>query len=77
MDETTPVEKVKEIARSSKRGLLITLGAIQVAAGATVAIAPHLATVLGPRPFAIAMIVTGVGSAVLAFIRSQLEVDQE
>jgi uncharacterized membrane protein HdeD (DUF308 family) len=71
------LETAKTAVRHGKRSLLLVLGALQVAAGATVAIAPHLATVLGPRPFAIAMIVTGVGSAVLAFVRSQLEADRE
>lgn len=56
----------------NKRTLLLVLGSLQVAAGGITAVAPHLATVLGPRPFAIAMIVTGVGSAVLAFVKTQL-----
>lgn len=59
--------------KRSGRGLLIVLGALQVATGSVVAVAPHLAEVLGPRPFAIAMIVTGIGSAVLGFIVSQLK----
>lgn len=58
------------------RGLLIALGALQVAAGATVAVAPYLATVLGPRPFAIAMIATGIGSAVLGFVVTQLKQEE-
>jgi uncharacterized membrane protein HdeD (DUF308 family) len=66
-----------QMTKGKKKGLLITLGALQVAAGATVAVAPHLATVLGPTPFAIAMIVTGIGSAVLGFINTQLATDQE
>ena len=64
--EATPVKK------SSKRTLLIILGGLQVAAGGVTAVAPHLATILGPRPFAIAMIMTGIGSAVLAFVKTEL-----
>lgn len=59
--------------RRNKRTLLIVLGALQVAAGAIAAVAPYLATVLGPRPFAIAMIVTGVGSSVLAFVKTEVQ----
>lgn len=66
------LEQSLNAAKRSKKGLLIALGAVQVATGAVVAVAPHLATVLGPRPFAIAMIVTGIGSAVLAFVHTQL-----
>jgi len=64
--EANPVKK------SSKRTLLIILGGLQVAAGGVTAVAPHLATILGPRPFAIAMIMTGIGSAVLAFVKTEL-----
>lgn len=58
--------------KRKQRLILILLGAAQVAAGGVTAVAPHLATVLGPRPFAIAMIVTGIGSAVLAFVKTEL-----
>jgi uncharacterized membrane protein HdeD (DUF308 family) len=64
--EANPVKK------SSKRTLLIVLGSLQVAAGALIAVAPHLATIFGPRPFAISMIVLGVGSAVLGFVKTEL-----
>jgi hypothetical protein len=66
------VSNIVGATRRSKRGLLIVLGAIQVAAGATVAVAPHLATILGPRPFAITMAVCGIGSAVLAFVKAEV-----
>lgn len=59
--------------KRNKRPLLVVLGALQVAAGATVAVAPHLATILGPVPFAVTMIVLGVGSAVLGFIKSEIQ----
>lgn len=64
--EANPVKK------SSKKTLLIVLGAVQVATGALIAVAPHLATIFGPRPFAIAMIVLGVGSAVIGFVKTEL-----
>lgn len=62
--------------KRSTKPLLIILGALQVATGAVVAVAPHLATVLGPRPFAIAMIVTGIGSSVLAFVVNTLKQEE-
>lgn len=64
------------VQRNTKRGLLIVLGALQVGAGATVAVAPYLSTILGPRPFAVAMIVTGIGSAVLGFVNTQLSQEE-
>lgn len=64
--EANPVKK------SSKRTLLIVLGSVQVATGALIAVAPHLATIFGPRPFAVSMIVLGVGSAVIGFIKTEI-----
>lgn len=58
--------------RRKKSVVLLVVGALQVVAGGLVAVAPHLATILGPRPFAISMIVTGIGSAVLAFVKTEL-----
>lgn len=62
--------------RHKKRILLILLGTVQVAAGGVTAVAPHLATILGPKPFAIAMVLTGIGSAVLAFVKTELSQEQ-
>ncbi len=59
-------------AKRSQRSLLLTLGALQVIVGSLVAVAPHLSTILGPRPFAVTMIVLGVGSAVLAFVKTEI-----
>lgn len=63
--------------KGSKRTLLLLLGAAQVAAGGVTAVAPHLATILGPRPFAIAMIITGIGSAVLAFVKTEISQEND
>lgn len=73
----TVMQSAVSTAKRSKKTLLIVLGALQVAAGATVAVAPHLATIMGPRPFALAMIVTGIGSAVLGFLTTQLSGQEE
>lgn len=73
----TVMQSAVVTAKKSKRTLLIVLGALQVAAGATVAVAPHLATIMGPRPFALAMIFTGIGSAVLGFLTTQLSGQEE
>ncbi len=73
----TTMQTASDAVKRSKKPLLITLGALQVAMGATVAVAPHLATILGPTPFAIAMIITGIGSAVLGFVTTQLSTEQE
>jgi uncharacterized membrane protein HdeD (DUF308 family) len=72
----TAVSTVTTAARRYKRILLIAVGALQVAAGGVTAVAPHLATILGPRPFAIAMIVTGIGSAVLAFVKAEVQQEE-
>lgn len=69
---TTATAAVKR----QKRTLMLILGALQVAAGGVTAVAPHLATVLGPRPFAVAMIVTGIGSTVLAFVKNEIAQEQ-
>lgn len=70
---TQSVSAATGVIRRNKRTLLVVLGALQVAAGSAVAAAPHLAEILGPRPFAVAMIVLGVSSTVLGFVKSQLE----
>lgn len=71
------LEPSLQAVRRNKKPLLIVLGALQVAAGALVAVAPHLATILGPRPFAVTMIVLGVGSAVLGFVKTEITGETE
>lgn len=59
--------------RRSKKYVLIGIGALNVAGGALMAAAPHLQTVLTPTRFAVVMIVTGVVTATLAFVSTQLQ----
>lgn len=65
------------VSRQIKNYILIAIGALQAAGGALMVAAPHLQTVLTARGFAFTMIGTGVVTAALAFISTQLKADEE
>lgn len=63
--------------RRVKAYLLLIAGALNVAGGALMVAAPHLQTVLTPLAFAKVMIATGVLTATLAFVTTQLKSGEE